>query len=161
MKIGVISDTHLKESNPLLENIVERYFKDVDLILHAGDITSMEVLNVFKEKEIVAVFGNNDPSGVRKRLPQKEVITVDNFKIGLIHGWGFPMRLKKRVRDSFQGVHCLVYGHSHWAVNIRQNGILYFFYLIHTFRTCWRSVTPRNTFLIPSCIRVIIPSFTA
>lgn len=126
MKIGVISDTHLKKSNPLLENIVERYFKDVDLILHAGDITSMEVLNVFKEKEITAVFGNNDPSEVRKMLPQKEVITVDNFKIGLIHGWGFPMGLKKRVRDSFQGVHCIVYGHSHWAVNIRQNGILYF-----------------------------------
>ena len=126
MKIGVISDTHLKESNHFLEKVIEAYFKDVDLILHAGDLTSMEVLHAFKGKEVVAVAGNNDSSEVRQRLPIKEVITAKHFKIGLIHGWGFPMGVERRVRSLFQGIHCLVFGHNHWATSHNRNGILYF-----------------------------------
>ena len=62
MKIGVISDTHLNGPNPSLERAIEKYFKDVDLILHAGDLTSMEVLHAFKGKKVIAVAGNNDYS---------------------------------------------------------------------------------------------------
>ena len=126
MKIGVISDTHLKESNHFLEKVIEAYFKDVDLILHAGDLTSMEVLHAFKGKEVVAVAGNNDSSEVKKRLSIREVITANHLKIGLIHGWGFPMGVERRVRSLFRGIHCLVFGHNHWATNHSRNGILYF-----------------------------------
>lgn len=126
MKIGVVSDTHLKGPNPSLEKVVEKYFKDVDMILHAGDLTSMEVLHAFKGKDVIAVAGNNDPSLVKQRLPLKQVITAHHFKIGVIHGWGLPIGLEKRLTSLFRGIHCLVYGHSHWATNHRRNGILYF-----------------------------------
>lgn len=126
MKIGVISDTHLNGPNPSLERVMETYFKDVDLILHAGDLTSMEVLHAFKGKEVIAVAGNNDYSQVKRRLPLKKVIEVKHFKIGLTHGWGLPFGVEKRATSLFKGIHCLVFGHSHWATNHRRNGILYF-----------------------------------
>ncbi len=126
MKIGVISDTHLKGPSPLLKKIAGEYFRDMDLILHAGDLTSLQVLEAFKGKEVIAVAGNNDPPEVKKQLPLKEVISVNHFKIGLTHGWGFPARLERKVTPLFKGVDCIVFGHSHWAANHRTNGILYF-----------------------------------
>ncbi|UCF56373.1 MAG: metallophosphoesterase family protein [Deltaproteobacteria bacterium] len=126
MKIGIISDTHLKGPSHFLEKIAEEYFRDVDLILHAGDLTALEVLDAFKGKEVIAVAGNSDSPDVKKRLPTKEVVTASHFKIGLTHGWGFPMGLERKVTPLFQGVHCIVFGHSHWATNSIRNGILYF-----------------------------------
>jgi len=126
MKIGVISDTHLTGSNHFLEMVIEKYFKDVALVLHAGDLISLDVLHAFKGKEVRTVSGNSDPSEVKQRLPIKEVITADHFKIGLIHGWGFPIGLGKRVESSFDEIDCIVYGHSHWATNYNRNGILHF-----------------------------------
>ena len=126
MKIGVISDTHLKGPTPILERVALEYFRDVDLVLHAGDLTSLEVLDAFKGKEVIAVTGNNDPPEVKERLPVTQVISAKGFKIGLIHGWGFPMGVEKRTAPRFRGVHCLVFGHSHWAVNHRRKGVLFF-----------------------------------
>ena len=126
MKIGVISDTHLKGPSRLLQKIAGEYFQDVDLILHAGDLTSLQVLEAFKGKEVIAVAGNNDSPEVKKKLPMKEVISANHFKIGLTHGWGFPARLEKKVTPFFKGVDCIVFGHSHRAANHRANGILYF-----------------------------------
>jgi putative phosphoesterase len=126
MKIGVISDTHLEGPTPPLERVVENYFKDTDIILHAGDIHAMAVLDAFKGKRVHAVAGNRDRREVRERLPGKTVITVNGLRIGLTHGWGPPFWLEKRIAPLFEGIHCLVFGHSHWAVNHRNNGILYF-----------------------------------
>lgn len=126
MKIGVISDTHLKRPSRMLERIAEEYFQGVDLILHAGDLTALEVLDVFEGKEVIAVAGNNDSPGVKRRLPLREVIRAGHFKIGLVHGWGFPAGLKGKVTPLFKRVHCIVFGHSHWATTHRRAGILYF-----------------------------------
>ncbi|MFC1533961.1 metallophosphoesterase family protein [Thermodesulfobacteriota bacterium] len=126
MKIGVISDTHLKRPNRLLEKIIEEHFNDVDLVLHAGDLTSLEVLDAFKGKELITVTGNSDKLDVRKRLSEKEVFIAEDYKIGLIHGWGSPLGLEKRVASSFEGIHCIVFGHSHLPVNHQRNGILFF-----------------------------------
>ena len=126
MKIGVISDTHLTGPNRFLEKVNERYFSDVDLILHAGDLISLEVLKVFKGKELIAVTGNSDLPGVKETFPERSIIRANRFKIGLIHGWGLPVRLGSRVGACFEGVHCVVFGHSHRAAIFRRNGILYF-----------------------------------
>ena len=126
MKIGVISDTHLRGPSRFLEKTVEEHFSDVDLILHAGDLTALEVLSVFKEREVIAVAGNSDSFDVKKRLPVKKVVTANHFRIGLAHGWGFPLGLERKVTPIFRGVNCIVFGHSHWATNRYKNGILYF-----------------------------------
>jgi putative phosphoesterase len=126
MKIGVISDTHLNAPNTSLEKVVKGHFKDTDLILHAGDIHSLGVLDAFKGKKFHAVAGNRDRPEVKEKFPAKVLITVNGVRIGLTHGWGPPFRLEKRVVSLFEGIHCLVFGHSHRAVNHFRNGILFF-----------------------------------
>ena len=126
MKIGVISDTHLKRPTPLLEKVTEEYFSDIDLVVHCGDLVSMEVLEASKGKEVVAVSGNTDYPEVRRKLPEKQTLTAGRFKIGVIHGRGPSIGLAKRIASSFEGVSCLVYGHSHRPSIHHFGGVLYF-----------------------------------
>jgi putative phosphoesterase len=95
MKIGVISDTHLREPSEELERIVLAHFSDVDMILHAGDFISQYIVDFFRQWNLIAVCGNMDAGEVKSLLPGKRVIDVSDFKIGLIHGWGSPIGLEK------------------------------------------------------------------
>ena len=45
VKIGVISDTHLDDFDEGIKRSVEEHFRDVDMILHAGDICVPRVLD--------------------------------------------------------------------------------------------------------------------
>ena len=126
MKIGVISDTHLDAATPFLKEVVDRYFKDARMILHAGDLTSPEVVEVFRGREVHVVAGNCDRPASKRRFPTKKLIRVKGFRIGLTHGWGPPLWLDRRVASVFDDVDCLVFGHSHWAKNRLKRGILFF-----------------------------------
>lgn len=126
MKIGVIADTHLSEPSALLIKLARGAFSKVSLILHAGDLTHLSVLDVFSDKKVVAVSGNKDPKLTASALPQKQVIQVHGYQIGLIHGWGSSKGLEDRILRQFNGVHCIVYGHSHRPANHIRSGILMF-----------------------------------
>ena len=126
MKIGVISDTHLHNYSLELQRIVDKHFGDVDMVIHAGDIVEMEVLDAFLTKKIEAVAGNMDPASVRNHFPMKKIIKVGAFEIGLIHGWGSPVGLENRIRNEFTEIDCLVYGHTHYPVNQVIKGVLFF-----------------------------------
>ncbi len=45
MLIGVISDTHIPERALKIPEQVFKAFKDVELIFHAGDLVSIDVLH--------------------------------------------------------------------------------------------------------------------
>ncbi|MEW6189891.1 MAG: metallophosphoesterase family protein [Actinomycetota bacterium] len=129
MKIGVVADTHVQSSEDLeeLKELLENRFRDVDLLLHAGDLVKVGVLKLLKGiTKTVAVWGNMDYPDVREVLSRKEVIEVKNFRIGLIHGWGPPQGLVERIRAEFSGVHCIVFGHTHEPFNQIIDGILFF-----------------------------------
>jgi putative phosphoesterase len=126
MKIGVISDTHLSSSDADLKKLLETLFSDADLILHAGDIVETEVLEAFSGKELIAVHGNMDSSRIKQSLPQSRLLTLEGFKIGLVHGWGAPMGIEKRVRSVFDEVDAIVFGHSHKPCNRVIDGVLFF-----------------------------------
>ena len=99
MKVGVIADTHLREASPELEELMAGPFKDVQMVLHTGDITELAVLQAFAGKEIQAVCGNMDSPAVRRQLPTQHILRVGKFKIGLIHGWGGPQGIEERIRQ--------------------------------------------------------------
>ena len=70
--IGVISDTH-----GLLRPEAIKYLKDVDLIIHAGDVGSEKVLNDLKQiAPVYAVRGNCDQEEWAKKLPRTEIVEV-------------------------------------------------------------------------------------
>ena len=126
MKIGVISDTHMQSPSADLIRVNNLYFTDVDLILHAGDLVSLEVLKAFARKEVIAVRGNMDLPDAARKLATKEIVEVNGFRIGLIHGWGSPHGLETKIRKEFERVNAIVYGHTHKSVSHTSEDILFF-----------------------------------
>jgi len=126
LKIGVLSDTHLNRVNEELQRIKGLYFSDVDYILHAGDIVSMDVADYLNDGNFFGVHGNMDPCSVRELLPEKTVLEFGPFRIGLIHGWGARAGLEDRIRNEFRDVNAIVYGHSHSPANHVKDGVLFF-----------------------------------
>lgn len=126
IKIGVISDTHLRRPTEELAALLEGPFQGAELILHAGDMTELTVLDAFPGKKVIAVCGNMDSEAVRQGLPGRRVLGAGPFKIGLIHGWGGPSGIEERIAREFNGVDCIVYGHTHQPSQREREGVLFF-----------------------------------
>lgn len=127
MKIGVLSDTHLREPTTEFKKMVEHYFKEVEKIFHAGDFVDWSIAEYLsREKELIAVCGNMDPYEIRRAFPQKRVIELEGFKIGLIHGGGAPLGIESRIRKEFEKVDVIVYGHTHTPANHQSKEIFFF-----------------------------------
>ena len=125
-RIGVLSDTHLRQHEPLLAAKLAGPFAGVDLILHAGDLVTTAVLEGLEAPQVLGVCGNMDDHVVAASLPVKRIVEVEGIRIGLIHGWGPPVGLAARVAKEFQAVDCIVFGHSHRPMNARKDGVLFF-----------------------------------
>ena len=115
-RLGVISDTHGYLHPRALD-----VFRDVDVILHAGDIGSQEILRVLAQvAPILAVRGNMDSAPWADSLLEKESIQTGDGFIHLIHDL-----LKLRL-DAANN-HCLavVHGHTHRPSVEDKNGVLF------------------------------------
>jgi len=126
MKIGVISDTHLREVDSRLIDIYHEYFSDVEMIIHAGDLVSTQVVDFLSQKPLHVVQGNMDSLDIKERFPKKRIVEVGGFRLGLIHGWGSPFGIEGRIRSEFDDVDVIIYGHSHRPANHIDKGILFF-----------------------------------
>jgi len=129
IRVGVLSDTHLHgfaTGGAVLEEIVARYFRGVEVILHAGDLVDPDVLLGLGDRTIYLVRGNLDPP--QRNVPQRRIIEIGGYRIGLIHGWGPPDGVAAKVFDVFRGdrLDCLVFGHSHLPCCERREGVLLF-----------------------------------
>ncbi|HMK75599.1 MAG TPA: metallophosphoesterase family protein [Thermodesulfobacteriota bacterium] len=127
MKIGVVSDTHLREPHPEFKRIIEFHFRDVEKIFHAGDFVDRSIAEYLSNlKELIAVCGNMDSQDIRKAFPQKRIVEIEKFRIGLIHGGGPPFGIESRVRGQFDEVDIIVYGHTHTPANHQIKNIYLF-----------------------------------
>ena len=67
MQIGLISDTHITQKRGKLPEKVFEAFKNVDLIIHVGDITQEKVIDKLQTiAPVIAVLGNNDKINLNK-----------------------------------------------------------------------------------------------
>lgn len=139
MKIGVVADTHSKDlPKQMLED-----FKGVELIVHAGDFCSLEVLERLKKlKEVKAVHGNMDEHDVRSELPRRQVFKTASFLIGVYHGEGAPNQVLAKVQEEFRNekVDAVIFGHSHQPFNELVGDVLYF-----------NPGSPNDTIFAPYC----------
>lgn len=127
MRILVISDTHIPRSAHDLPEAIYKEIENVDMIVHAGDFVEKEVYDKLKSlRDLKAVCGNMDSGDLRRILKDKEVFEVEGFKIGLIHGYGAPANLLDTVKGEFKNVDVIIFGHSHAALNMEKDGILFF-----------------------------------
>ncbi|OGX15191.1 MAG: hypothetical protein A2166_00170 [Omnitrophica WOR_2 bacterium RBG_13_41_10] len=130
MRIGVISDTHIPDRVNTIPAVILEDFKNTDMIIHAGDLVHLIVLDELGRicKNVKAVWGNMDPYEVRKNLPEKEIIPVGKFRIGLMHGYGHPNQLISLLSSEFKNdnVDMIIFGHSHQSLNETREGIIFF-----------------------------------
>jgi uncharacterized protein len=126
VKIGVISDTHVLGYDEGLQRVIDEHFRQCELILHAGDLVHMSVLDMFGGKEVLAVRGNMDLPSVRRALPEFRMLEIGGFKLALLHGWGPPAGLEDELLKVCGAVDCLVYGHTHVPANHLKQGVLFF-----------------------------------
>jgi putative phosphoesterase len=127
VKIGVISDTHLREPHSEFKKMIGSHFKNVEMILHAGDFVDRSIAEYLSsQNELIAVCGNMDTPDIRRTFPVKRIVEIGRFKIGLIHGGGSPFGIESRIREEFDRVDAIVYGHTHTPTNHRVKNIYLF-----------------------------------
>lgn len=130
MKIGIISDTHIPDSADQIPKVILDAFKNVDMVIHAGDLVDLSVLSELKSicKNVLGVWGNMDPEEVRRELKEKEILQIGSHRIGLMHGSGSPNNLPESLTSVFKddNVDIIIFGHSHNSMNEVRNGILFF-----------------------------------
>lgn len=127
MKIGVISDTHLRSANTRLFSLLKKYFSDVDLIIHAGDIVSLKIIEILSDfARTEAVLGNMDAVELSSILEPKKVLQISGFHIGIIHGWGSPDGIIERISREFENVNAIIFGHTHSPLNEKKEGVMFF-----------------------------------
>jgi putative phosphoesterase len=125
LTIGILADTHLSSLTPEFAARVEACFGGASVILHAGDLTEPAILTAFGEREVHAVHGNMCSLAGQLSLPRKVAIPLGRFTIGLIHRAGHTYDFEDQLADEFEGVDCIVYGHTHRPVCHRSGGILF------------------------------------
>ncbi|MCK5826543.1 MAG: metallophosphoesterase [Desulfuromusa sp.] len=119
MRVGIISDTHihsLDRGMKLAQKLLHGPFSAVDVVLHAGDHTFPDLASCFYPLPWYSVRGNMDSP--QTDFPLQRVVQLAGIRIGMIHGWGTPKGIEKRVLDSFStdSIDVLVFGHSHLPV---------------------------------------------
>lgn len=125
MLVGVISDTHLL-GEPVPEPVMQA-LAGSEMILHAGDIVEMAVLQQLSTiAETFAVHGNMDHGDTARLLPARRTVEAHGFRIGLTHGHGPPSGIVERVAAEFDHVDCIVFGHTHNPVVETRGGVLFF-----------------------------------
>ncbi|HEY9737354.1 MAG TPA: metallophosphoesterase family protein [Trichocoleus sp.] len=115
-RVGVISDTHSLMRPDALEALAGS-----DLILHAGDIGTPEVLEALGAiAPVIAVRGNNDKGPWAEALPEQTTVQVENVTIHLLH------IVKELALDpQSAGVGVVISGHSHKPGITDQAGVLF------------------------------------
>lgn len=132
MKIGVLADTHVPDILPELPPRVLELFNGVDLIVHAGDVTDLSVLQQLEPiAQTFAVYGEHDNALVRQYLDEKQRLTFGGRALGIVHGaQAWKGNLLRRVQlilnpqlrmhillgyvlRQFNDTDVVVFGHSH------------------------------------------------
>ncbi|HLS47135.1 MAG TPA: metallophosphoesterase family protein [Gemmatimonadales bacterium] len=109
MRLGIISDTH-----NLLRPEVFDVFREVDHILHAGDIGEPDILTALEAiAPVTAVYGNTDGWEIRGRVPQVAKLRLDGFDIVVTHGDQLGKPTPGKLHAAFPDAEILIYGHTH------------------------------------------------
>lgn len=117
VSVGLISDTH-----GLFRPAVAEVFSGVELIVHAGDVGEMTVLDRLEAiAPTVAVFGNVDDRDNPRLAPVRHV-QVGPLSLRVSHGHELGSPTPARLLDAYAdgSVDIIVFGHTHKSVVTRE-----------------------------------------
>jgi uncharacterized protein len=109
VRLGIIADTH-----GLLRPKVFEIFAQVDHILHAGDIGSLELLSELEAiAPVTAVYGNCDDFDIRGRVPAVVTKRIEGLDFVLTHGDQFGSPTPANLYAAYPEAEVIIYGHTH------------------------------------------------
>ena len=111
----LLADTHVPRRARDLPAEVWAAVESADVVLHAGDWVSEDMLDRLAERSrrLVACVGNNDGPGLRARLPLVAHADLDGVRVGVVHETGPAAGRERRCDAEQPDVDVLVFGHSH------------------------------------------------
>jgi hypothetical protein len=138
--VGLVADTHMPQRSLTLPACLPTLLAGVDLILHAGDVGELWVLDQLSAiAPVVAVHGNDDSKDAQRELPYQQVASVAGQRILLWHSH-FPDRvdelqsrqddrlLPKLDRSLERARRCearvVVFGHWHIPLVYQAQGVM-------------------------------------
>ncbi len=142
MRIGLISDTHIPEAGKRLPPEVFDALAVVDLVMHAGDMLVIDVLDWLEDlAPVVAARGNGDipeggPTKMRPGVPEDPrvqeapVVEVGGLTIGMVHFFPVPGEIPWLTQQEFLDryftthIDVVVCGHTHVAGIVENEGLL-------------------------------------
>ena len=126
--IGVVSDTH-----GVLREEVLRALKGCDLIIHAGDVGSLDILERLRAiAPVRAVRGNTDYGQIAAALPSHDVVDLSSPDGGLSREGRGPIAYLMHGHEEMEldpaasGFRVVVFGHTHQPEIKEEGGVLYF-----------------------------------
>lgn len=139
-QIGLIADTHMPDRLPALPEALGVALGGVDLILHAGDVGELRVLDALSAiAPVIAVHGNDDTVESQRELPYQQLVNVAGLRLLLTHAH-FPDRSDELAarRDDFwgpklerraemgrrAGAQIVVFGHTHVPMTVLWGDVL-------------------------------------
>ena len=137
IRVGLISDTHIPEAGSALPEDVYRFFRGVDILLHAGDIHVIEVIDWLEGlAPVYGVRGNGDDGGSGRplvpddpRLLETQVLEIGGLQIAMLHTYPWYMEYPKPLEEGMfrrfgQKVDVIVHGDTHVAEVEHREGVL-------------------------------------
>ena len=128
MRVAVLSDTHSPRFWKGCPPAVAAHLDGVDLILHAGDVCTADVLDELSAYAPVrVVLGNNDGAdvadwGARETWEGE----IGGLNVAMIHDSGPATGRVARMRRRFPHADLVVFGHSHIPLDRAEDGLRIF-----------------------------------
>ena len=144
MLIAVISDTHLPRGARRLPDACVERIAAADLLLHAGDFSTLEVLRELEAigPPVLGVHGNVDSAELRRLLPEERIVEAGGARIAMLHDAGPRTGRLERMRRRFGArAELVVFGHSHLPLHEAADG----FQILNPGSPTERRRAPRHT----------------
>lgn len=137
--IGLVSDTHMPDRLREIPAAVFDILDGVDLILHAGDVGELHVLDTLSQiAPVIAVHGNDDTLESTRALPYHQLITIENKRLLLTHAHHPDREEEMRSRSApnwhshlqrradmahLHGADIIICGHTHIPMTLDYQGV--------------------------------------
>ena len=124
MRVVVLADTHAPRRWKSCPPQVAAHLRGADLILHAGDVCTADVLDELTAYAPVhAVRGNNDgPDVAAWGAPGTLDLDLGGLRVAMIHDSGQATGRPARLRRRFPAADLVIFGHSHIPLDHTEHG---------------------------------------
>src|SRR4051794_36724387 len=110
LHVAVLADTHISGDRTLPDDVWDQ-LREADVILHAGDVTSPELLEELRAvAPLHVVLGNNDRSLVGA-IPERLTVELGGVEIAMVHDSGTRAGRERRLHRWFPTADIVVFGH--------------------------------------------------